>query len=144
MDRKFKQWWSTIPPTSTKWTTIFYLKPLNHILPQTIEHQQLPGHTCVLHWKFRFWFGICEGWKSTRIWMYSIRKGSRKDALSIYDTPRINIYYVGRAYLVTIVRFSNDTQRDAFILFCVFNKLAFHCKIMLTKKIAQNCIHYQC
>jgi hypothetical protein len=84
MDRKFKQWWSTIPPTSTKWTTIFYLKPLNrilpqtiepyltsnhwtisylkplnHILPQTIEHQQLPGHTCVLHWKFRFWFGIC-------------------------------------------------------------------------------------
>ena len=29
MKWKFKQWWSTIPPISTKWTTTSHLKPLN-------------------------------------------------------------------------------------------------------------------
>ena len=29
MKRKFNQWWSTIPPISTKWATISHLKPPN-------------------------------------------------------------------------------------------------------------------
>jgi hypothetical protein len=34
MKRKFKQWWSTIPPISTK-LTIYY-----HLSPQIIEHKK--------------------------------------------------------------------------------------------------------
>jgi len=29
MKRKFKQWWSTIPPISTKWSPTSHFKPVN-------------------------------------------------------------------------------------------------------------------
>jgi len=45
MKRKFKQWWSTIPPISTKWTIISHLNSLNIKKPRhmTLEIQVMLG-----------------------------------------------------------------------------------------------------
>jgi len=44
-EKKFKQWWSTIPPKSTKWTTTSHLKQLN-----TNKHHEIWLWKSILLW----------------------------------------------------------------------------------------------
>jgi len=47
MKRKFKQWWSSIPPISTKWAITFLL----NWTPWTQKDHD------VCHWESRSWLG---------------------------------------------------------------------------------------